>query len=63
MRYTDYKQVRLLAKAILTEDKKMIALVENLRGSLKQLRATFLDDGYDEVEAYAGRLRRAGCLC
>jgi len=56
MRYTDYKQVRLLAKAILTEDKKMIALVENLRGSLRQLRATFLDDGYDEVEAYANGL-------
>lgn len=56
MRYTDYKQVRLLAKSILTDDKKMIALVENLRGSLKQLRATFLDDGYDEVEAYANGL-------
>lgn len=56
MRYTDYKQVRLLAKVILTDDKKMIALVEGLRGSLKQLRATFLDDGYDEVEAYANSL-------
>lgn len=56
MRYTDYKQVRLLAKSILTDDKKMIALVEGLRSSLKQLRATFLDDGYDEVEAYANGL-------
>lgn len=56
MRYTDYKQVRLLAKSILNDDKKMIALVEGLRGSLKQLKATFLDDGYDEVEAYANGL-------
>ena len=56
MRYTDYKQVRLLAKSILTDDKKMIALVEGLRSSLKQLQATFLDDGYDEVEAYANGL-------
>ena len=56
MRYTDYKQVRRLAKSILTDDKKMITLVEGLRGSLKQLKATFLDDGYDEVEAYANGL-------
>ena len=56
MRYTDYKQVRLLAKSILTDDKKMIALIEGLRSSLKQLRTTFLDDGYDKVEAYANGL-------
>lgn len=56
MRYTDYKQVRLLAKSILTDDKKMIALIEGLRSSLKQLRTTFLDDSYDKAEAYANGL-------
>lgn len=56
MRYTDYKQVRLLAESILTDDKKMIALTKGLRSSLKQLCTTFLDDGYDEVEAYTNDL-------
>lgn len=58
MRYTDYERVRLLAKSILTDDKKIIALVEGLCGSLKQLRASFLDDGYNEIEAYANGLMR-----
>ena len=56
MRYTDYKQVNQLAHAILSDDRKMYVLVNDLKCSLKQLKATFLDDAYEEVETYTNDL-------
>ncbi len=62
MKYTDYKQVKELARSILKEDKQIITLVEELRTSLRTLKATFHDDGFDEVDRYAkSLLQRLSC--
>lgn len=52
MKYTDYKQVKQLAENILKDDKKMIQLTADLDAKLKTLKASFQDDGIDEVETY-----------
>lgn len=56
MKYTDYHQVRELAKNILKDDKRMIELTAELDSKLKTLKASFQDDGIDEVEAYVNGL-------
>ena len=50
MKYTDYKQVKGLARNILLEDKRMIQLTADLSAKLKTLKASFQDDGIDEVD-------------
>lgn len=52
MKYTDYNQVNQLAANILKDDKKMIQLTSDLATKLKTLKASFHDDGIDEVNAY-----------
>jgi len=56
MKYTDYKQVKSLAANILKDDKKMIQLTTDLSAKLKTLKASFQDDGIDEVETYVNGL-------
>ena len=56
MKYTDYSQVNRLAADILKDDKKMIQLTSDLGARLKTLKASFQDDGIDEVEAYVNGL-------
>ena len=52
MKYADYIQVRQLAENILKDDKKMIQLTADLSSKLRTLKASFQDDGIDEVETY-----------
>lgn len=56
MKYTDFGQVKQLATNILKDDKKMIQLTVDLGAKLKTLKATFQDDGIDEVETYVNGL-------
>lgn len=56
MKHTDYKQVKVLAANILKDDKKMIQLTTDLSAKLKTLKASFQDDGIDEVETYVNGL-------
>lgn len=56
MKYTDFGQVKQLAANILKDDKKMIQLTADLGSKLKTLKASFQDDGIDEVEAYVNGL-------
>lgn len=53
---TDYEKVFQLAKNILTDDKKMMLLTQDLEQKLKQLGGSFLDDGFDEVKSYINTL-------
>lgn len=53
---TDYEKVFQLAKNILTDDKKMMLLTQDLEQKLKQLEGSFLDDGIDEVKSYINTL-------
>ena len=58
MKYTDYRQVRELAKNTMKDDKRMIQLTEDLDQALKTLEGTFLDDGIDDVKAFVNRLKK-----
>jgi hypothetical protein len=58
MKYTDYKQVRQLAKNILLDDRKMIELTDELQTKLNALKGTFLDDGIDQVESTVNALTK-----
>ena len=58
MKYTDYRQVRELAKNTLKDDKQMIQLTEDLDQALKTLEGTFLDDGIDDVKAFVKGLKK-----
>jgi paraquat-inducible protein B len=51
MKYTDYTQVRQLAKNILLDDRKMVELTGDLEQQLKALEGTFLDDGIEDVRS------------
>ncbi|MBE5893208.1 MAG: hypothetical protein E7286_07480 [Lachnospiraceae bacterium] len=52
MKYTDYKKVKELAKNILINQKNMYLLTADLDAKLKNLKASFQDDGIEEVEEY-----------
>lgn len=56
MKSTDYQKVFELAKNILTDDKQMIQLTDDLGQKLKTLEGTFWDDGIDEVKVYVKSL-------
>lgn len=59
MRYTDYKEVNALARNILKDAKEMISLTEELKGQLKNLEGTFLDDGIEDVKSFVNTLEKA----
>lgn len=57
MKYTDWKKVIELAKYIMEDDRKMVLLTDDLGAKLKTLKASFHDDGIDEVETYVNGLK------
>lgn len=59
MEYTDYKEVRGLAKNILKDAKEMLALTEDLKSQLKSLEGSFLDDGIEDVKIFVASLEKA----
>ncbi len=56
MEYTDYQEIRKLAKSIYKEDKKMIENTENLWTDLETLKKTFLDNDILVIESYVKKL-------
>lgn len=52
MKYTDYSKVLQLAQNIMKDNKKMVQLTGDLGAKLKTLKASWNDDGIEEVESY-----------
>lgn len=58
MRYTDAKEVLVLASNIIKDTKKITGILDELDNELKTLERTFLDDGIEEVKAHIGSIRQ-----
>ncbi len=56
MERTNYEEVFELAKNILREDERMLLITDELSKNLKQLQASFLDDGIDEVNGFVNTI-------
>ncbi len=58
MRYTDAKEVLVLASNIIKDTKKITGILDELDNELKMLERTFFDDGIEEVKAYIKSIRK-----
>ena len=56
MKYTDASSVISLAQNLVSDAKSIAQYTEDLRGELKRLQGTFLDDGIQEVNGYVGNI-------
>lgn len=56
MKYVDIKAVLLLAKSIAADAKTISCHAEELRTRLAALEGSFLDDGFERVDAYSKKL-------